>query len=227
MNLRETLFAHQDLKYKAFHCRLVPTVDDDNIIGVRLPELRKIAKQAYRENADNALEYYEEKMVYGFTLGMKKGSAEEHMADLREFAPLIDNWAVCDSCCASFKFTKRYREELLPFLKGYLNGTEYEVRFAVVMLLQYYLTEEYIDEVLDILFGIEREEYYIQMAQAWAIAEAFTKWRDKTLPLLSACILIPAIQNKAIQKMRDSFRISPEDKKMLISFKMEDNTCKE
>ncbi len=220
MNLRKELFAHQDLKYKAFHCRLVPTVDEDNIIGVRLPELRKIAKRAFAENAENLLEYYEEIMVYGFTLGMKKGSAEAHMADLADFVPYITNWAICDSCCASFKFTERYREELLPFLKGYLDGTEFEVRFALVMLMQYYLTEAYIDEVLSVFFSVDREEYYIQMAQAWAIAEAFTKYRDKTLLLLQAQTLPPEVQNKAIQKCRDSFRITKEDKEKLKELKL-------
>lgn len=221
MNLRETLLAHQDLNYKAFHSRLVPNVAPEKIIGVRLPVLRNIAKQAFAENAENRRETYEEVMVWGFTLGMKKGTAEEHIADLTAFVPTIDNWAVCDSCCASFKFTKRYRDELLPFLKGYLDGTEYAVRFAVVMLMQYYLTDEYIDEVLGVLAHLDRGEYYIQMAQAWAITEAFIKYRDKTLPLLQAQTLPPAVQNKAIQKCRDSFRVSKEDKKLLSQSKIQ------
>ena len=220
MELREELFRHQDLTYQSFHKRIVPTVPSERIIGVRLPVLRKIARQAFRENAGNRREYYEEVMVYGFTLGMKKGTAEEHIADLKAFVPLIDNWAVCDSCCASFQFTKQYRAALLPIIKSYLNGTEYEVRFAVVMLLQYYLTEEYIDAVLAALASLDREEYYIQMAQAWAIAEAFTKFRNKTLPLLESRALPAAIQNKAIQKCRDSFRVAAEDKEMLKALKM-------
>ena len=220
MNLRDELFANQDLAYRELHKRIVPNVAPERIIGVRLPVLRKIATAAFRENADNQKEYYEEVMVYGFTLGMKKGTAAEHEADLRGFVPLIDNWAVCDSCCASFKFTKTYRAELFPFLKSYLSGSEYEIRFAVVMLMQYYLTEPYFDEVLALIAGIESDYYYVNMAAAWAIAEAFIRYRDKTLPLIESRQLPVFVHNKAIQKIRESLRVSETDKIYLKTLKI-------
>ena len=220
MNLREELFKNQDLTYRDFHKRLVPNVDEDKIIGVRLPVLRKIARQAFRENAENLLEYYEEVMVYGFTLGMKKGSAEEHISDLQRFVPLIDNWAVCDSCCASFKFTKQYRAQMAEFIKSYLGQGEYETRFAVIMLMDYYLEDEYIDEVLTIFSRINSDCYYVNMAVAWAVSAAFVKYRAKTIALLKSSELSADVQNKAIQKIRDSYRVSQEDKDYLKSFKI-------
>lgn len=220
MELRDELFKEQDLRYREFHSKLVPNIDKKKIIGVRLPLLRKIAKQAFRENADNMLEYYEEIMVYGLTLSMKKCSAIEHIEDLKSFIPLIDNWAVCDTCVSSFKFTNKYKEEIYPFVLSYINKSEYETRFAVVMLMCYYLDGEHIDEVLEILKGIKREEYYVNMAVAWAVATAFVKCREKTLALLFEKSLSPEVQNKSIQKIRDSFRVSKEDKELVKSLKI-------
>lgn len=220
MELRNELFKEQDLRYREFHSKLVPNIDKKKIIGVRLPLLRKIAKQAFRENADNMLEYYEEITVYGLTLSMKKCSAREHIEDLKSFIPLIDNWAVCDTCVSSFKFTNKYKEEIYPFVLSYINKSEYETRFAVVMLMCYYLDGEHIDEVLEILKGIKREEYYVNMAVAWAVATAFVKCREKTLALLFEKSLSPEVQNKSIQKIRDSFRVSKEDKELVKSLKI-------
>lgn len=220
MDLRNELLKEQDLSYREFHSKLVPNIDKKKIIGVRLPLLRKIAKQAFRENADNMLEYYEEIMVYGLTLSMKKCSAIEHIEDLKSFIPLIDNWAVCDTCVSSFKFTNKYKEEIYPFVLSYINKSEYETRFAVVMLMCYYLDSEHIDEVLEILKGIKREEYYVNMAVAWAVATAFVKCREKTLALLFEKSLSPEVQNKSIQKIRDSFRVSKEDKELVKSLKI-------
>ncbi len=220
MNLREELFSKRDFNYKAFHQKLVPNIDSGRIIGVRLPEIRKIAKRAYNENAENALEYYEEIMVYGLTLSFKKCGAEEHMEDLKSFVPLIDNWAVCDTCVCSFKFTNKYKDEMYEFVKGFIGRGEYETRFAVVMLLCYYIDETHVDEVLSLLKGINSDLYYINMAVAWAISVAFVKFRDKTLPLLEEKTLMPDVQNKAIQKIRDSYRVSKEDKELVKCLKI-------
>ena len=143
-----------------------------------------------------------------------------HREDLASFIPLIDNWAVCDSCCASFKFTAQYREELYPFIKSYLSGSEYEARFAVVMLMDYYLTDGYIDEVLSLLCEIKSDYYYVNMAVAWALSVAFVKYRDKTLPYLTQKTLTPAVQNKTIQKIKESYRVTDTDKQLLNSFKI-------
>lgn len=220
MNLRKELFGAQDLKYKDFHKNLVPSVDENRLIGVRLPELRKIARKAYAENAENLLEYYEEIMVYGLTLSYKKCSAEAHMADIEKFVPLIDNWAVCDTCVSSYKFTKKYRAEMFGFVKSYIGRGEYETRFAVVMLMNYYLEDGYIDEVLSLLKSIESDCYYINMAVAWALSAAFVKYREKTLEILKEKSLSADVQNKTVQKIRDSFRVSKEDKEYIKCLKI-------
>ncbi len=219
MDLRQELFDNQDLKYREFHKRLVPNIDGEKIIGVRIPTLRKIAREAFKENAENKLEYYEEIMVYGLTLGMSKCGAEEHMKQLKRFVPLVDNWAVCDTCCSSFKFTKKYKDELYPFILSYIGKGEYETRFAVVMLMDYYLSDEFIDSVLEILASVKSDYYYVNMALAWAVQSAFVKYREKTLELIKSGRLSSDVQNKAIQKIRDSLRASDSDKAMLLKYK--------
>ncbi len=220
MDIRKELFKNQDIKYREFHKNIVPNVDEEKIIGVRIPVQREIAKMAYLENAENKCEYLEEIMVYGFSLSYKKCSAEEHMEDLKSFVPMIDNWAVCDSCCSSFKFTKKYRSEMHDFILSYIGKGEYETRFAVVMLMDYYLTDEYIDEVLGIISSIDSEYYYVNMALSWAVQAAFVKHREKTLKLIKSKVLKPEVQNKAIQKIRDSYRVSDEDKALLLNYKL-------
>lgn len=220
MNLREEIFANQDMKYRAFHKKLIPTVSDDKFVGVRVPILRKIAKQALKENADNKCELYEEIMVFGFTLGLKKCSVEEHISDLKKFVPLIDNWAVCDCCCSSFKFCKEYQPEMYDFVKSYLSKGEYEQRFAVVMLMDYYIDDEHIDKVVDILKNIKGEYYYVNMAVAWALSVAFVKYQSKVMPIIESKVLTCDIQNMTIRKIKDSFRVDKSIKSILSDYTM-------
>ena len=138
MNLREELFILQDLKYRDFHSALVPNIDKEQIIGVRLPELRKIGKKLTDNNFD--WNYYEEIMLHGFYIGYAKITYDERLSLLKEFMPHINNWAVCDCVCSTLKFVNKKRSDFLEFLKPYMNSEkEYELRFAVVMLMDYYL----------------------------------------------------------------------------------------
>lgn len=220
MNVREQIFNNQDLEYRSFHCRLVPTVPAERIIGVRIPILRKIAKQAYESNAEILCNYYEEIMIKGFVIAMKRCSIEEHLKDIEDFLPLIDNWAVCDSFCSSLKFTKKNKEAVFEFIKQYINGTEYEVRFAIVMIMDYFLVDEYIDECLQILTSIISDEYYINMALAWAISVAYIKYAEKILPILKSKVLPAWVHNKSIQKICESHRIDKCKKEYLKSLKI-------
>lgn len=221
MDLRKELFDSQDLEYKNFHIRLVPNINPDTVIGVRTPIMRKIAKQAFRGNAENLCEYYEEKMIYGFTLGLKKCGADEHIEDIRSFVPMIDNWAICDMCTSSFKFIKKYQDEMLDFILSYIGKSEYETRFAVVTLMDYYLDDKHIDMVLNILKSINSEYYYVNMAIGWALATAYCKFDDKVTKILEAKMLSPDVQNKAIQKIRDSFRVTKEQKDYIGTLKIQ------
>lgn len=180
MNVREELFKNQDEKYGDFHSKLIPNIDRDKIIGVRLPNIRKIAKAAAKENAFADTFYYEEKMVKGMVIEYnKKLSLMQRLSLLDEFVPLIDNWAICDCCAATYKFTLKNFDEVFKYILKYKNGSEYEVRFMCVMMLDYFLNEEYIDKVLNILLSIDREEYYINMAIAWTLADAYVDFKDK------------------------------------------------
>ena len=220
MDLRQTLFDNRDLKYKDFHTKLVPNISPDRFIGVRVPVIRKIARQAFKENAYNPCEYYEEVMVKGITMGMKKCSICEHINDIGEFVPLIDNWAICDSCATSFKFISDNLPAYYDFIKGYVGKGEYETRFAVVMLMSFYINDEYIDEVLEILKSIKSDKYYVNMAVAWALSVTYVKFKDKTQRIIESRCLSPWVQNKSIQKIRESFRVSSEDKPYLTQFKI-------
>lgn len=221
MTLREELFENQDLKYKEFQSKLIPTVNPDEIIGVRVPVLRKIGKRLTKENQDFPVEYYEEKMIKGFVIGYKKyDDIHDFLEALSDFVPIIDNWAVCDCVCASLKLTEKNRTALWEFLMQYKNASEYEVRFMIVMLMDYYLTDEYIDEVIDIFKSIKRDEYYINMAIAWALSAAFVKYEDKIMPLFENRELPLWIHNKSIQKTRESFRVDKETKDYLKTLKI-------
>ena len=221
--IREELFKKQDLKYKEFHSSLCPNVDQ--IIGVRVPELRKIAKEIAPTDYDGFLknaqdEYYEELVLQGLVIGYAKISIEETFEYLKEFVPKINSWAVCDTTCSNLKITKNYMNEMWEFLEQYINSqNEYEIRFALVMYLNYYLTDEYIDLILKKIDKITNQEYYVQMAIAWLISFAYIKQREITEKYLLKNNLDKFTQNKSIQKICESYRVSEEDKEKLRKYK--------
>ncbi len=221
--LIERLFELRDVKYRDFHSGLCPGTA--NIIGVRIPMQRKLAQEIARGDfrkflAEAQNEYYEETMIEGFVIAKAKLGLAERLELLRGFVPKIDNWAVCDSVCASFKF----REEDLPKVWDFIlqfqsSTTEFELRSMLIMMLDYFLREEYVEQILVIVNNIKSEQYYVRMAQAWLIAELFVKTREQTLKLLKHNNLAPWVQNKAIQKIRESYRVTPDDKQLLLSYK--------
>lgn len=214
LDIRQELFAAADPKYKAFHKKLIPDVQEDKIIGVRIPQLRKLGKKL--ENDDFAWDYYEEVMLHGFYIGYKKMEYSERLSLLDEFVPRIDNWAVCDCVCASLKFIEKKRTEFLQYLKKYMDSEkEYELRFAAVILMDYYLTDDYIDFSLNWLKNVKSEYYYVQMAVAWALCTAFTKYQDKVMPVLESKTLPKDVQNRTISKIKDSFRVDRNTKEYL------------
>lgn len=221
--IREKIFELADEKYKEFHSGLCPNTN--NIVGVRVPVLRNYAKElakgdfrTYLANAKD--EYYEEVMLQGMVIGLAKMELEERLEYITKFVPKIDNWAVCDVSCAGFKFTKKYQSEVWKFLKPYLESNkEFEIRFGVVMLLDFYITEEYIDKVLEILNKIQHEGYYVKMAVAWAISICYIKFPKETSKLLQQNELDDFTYNKALQKIIESYRVLEQDKKMIRKMK--------
>lgn len=221
--IRQDLFAMQDLKYKEFHGSLCP--DMDNIIGVRIPKLREYAKELYKSNnlKDIKIEdkYYEELVIQGMLIGFQtKEPIEEIIKQVEKFIPKINSWAVCDTFCAGLKITKKYQTEMFKVIKRYLKSTqEYQVRFAIVMLLDYYINDQYIDQVLQILDNVKLEKYYVQMANAWAISICLIKYYNKTLDFLNTTKIDDFTYNKGIQKAIESYRITNDQKEYLRTLK--------
>lgn len=222
-DIRKKLFELQDLKYKEFHSSLCPNVD--KIIGVRTPKLKEIAKQIAKENYKEFLqnaqdEYYEELVLQGLVIGYAKISIEDTFKYLEKFVPKINSWAVCDITCANLKITKKYVNEMWKFLEKYINSDkEYEIRFALVMYLDYFLTDEYIDYILRKIDKITNKEYYVQMAIAWLVSIAYIKQKEKTEAFLQNNKLDKFTQNKSIQKICESYRVSNEDKEKVRKYK--------
>lgn len=222
-DIRKKLFESQDLKFKEFHSSLCPNVD--KIIGVRTPKLKEIAKQIAKENYEEFLqnaqdEYYEELVLQGLVIGYAKISIEDTFKYLEKFVPKINSWAVCDVTCANLKITKKYMEEMWNFLEKYINSNkEYEIRFALVMYLDYFLTDEYIDDILRKTDKITNKKYYVQMAIAWLVSIAYIKQKEKTEVFLQNNKLDKFTQNKSIQKICESYRVSNEDKEKVRKYK--------
>ena len=195
--IRQDLFEIQDLKYKEFHGSLCP--DMDNIIGVRIPKLREYAKELYKSNKLEDIKigdkYYEELVIQGMLIGFQtKAPIEEAIKQVKEFVPKINSWAVCDTFCAGLKITKKYQTEMFKIIKEYLKSKqEYEVRFAIVMLLDYYINDQYIDQVLQILNNIKLDKYYVQMANAWAISICLIRYYNKTLEFLKTTKIVSVL----------------------------------
>ena len=218
--IKQKLFELQDEKYKKFHSSLCPGTN--NIIGVRVPILRNYAKDLLRKYKINELlnqvdnEYYEEIMLKGMLIGLSKEDFITLKAYIEDFVPKIDNWAICDVFCSGLKSTKRYKEEMWNFLQKYLNSKEeFEIRFAVVMILDYYIEEKYLDREFEIFDSIKSRDYYVQMAVAWAISICLIKFYDRTLDYLKSANLDDFTYNKAIQKAIESYRLSKEQKEVL------------
>ncbi|MBN9648473.1 DNA alkylation repair protein [Terrisporobacter glycolicus] len=222
--IRQELIKLADDKYRSFHSNLCPGVE--NILGVRLPLLRKIAKSLSKEedyynylnNGDT--KYYEEIMIEGLIIGYLKTDNENRFNYIKNFIPKIDNWAICDSFCNNLKFTKKNINEVWNFILPYTSSeNEFDIRFAIVMMLNFYIIEDYIDDVLNTLNKINHDGYYVKMAVAWAVSYAYIDFPQKTLAFLKNNNLDNFTYNKSLQKIIESTRVSKEDKDLMRSLK--------
>lgn len=222
-NITEHLFALQDLEYKKFHSKLMPTINPDVIIGVRTPELRKFAKQlAKSTDVELFLQelphrYYEENNLHGFLIESIKGF-DACIAALNQFLPYVDNWATCDMM--SPKVLKKDLPRLYEWVKIWIaSGETYTVRFGVNMLMKYFLDEAFSPEYPALVASVRSEEYYVKMVVAWYFATALAKRYDAVLPYIEEHRLDAWTHNKTIQKAVESYRISPEQKTYLKTLK--------
>ena len=213
---QKLLFENQDLKYKEFHQKLMPTVDADSVIGVRVPLLRSIAKNFSFDKNEfmNELphDYYEENNIHAFLIENIK-DFDKCIYETERFLPYIDNWATCDMMRP--KVFKANKDILLTFIQKWLKSENcYTVRYGIGMLNSYYLDDEFDTKYLDMAI-IESQEYYINMMIAWYFATALTKHFDATLPYIVEYRLPKWVHNKAIQKANESLRISNQNKEIL------------
>ncbi|PIC56592.1 DNA alkylation repair protein [Sporosarcina sp. P12(2017)] len=222
--IRKQLVERMDSDYQKFSSALIPNVN--HILGVRMPELRKLAKEIakddwrlYLQTAND--EYFEEVMLQGLVIGYVKADLEELLMYVAKFVQKIDNWSVCDSFCSGLKVTKHNKERVWSFLQPYMDSEkEYELRFGIVMLLIYYSEPDYIDRVLGLLDRVEHEGYYVKMAVAWALSICFVKLPDKTMDYLAEENSLDLFTyNKALQKITESTRVEQDMKKVIRSMK--------
>ncbi|MBO7611262.1 MAG: DNA alkylation repair protein [Elusimicrobia bacterium] len=223
--IRKELLALADPKYKEFHSSLCPGTD--NIIGVRIPVLRNYAKKLSKQEnfteyiSFNKTVYYEEVMLQGMLIGfIRNTDIKEVLSIIKNFVPKIDNWAVCDIFCSGLKTVNKNKETVWNFIQKYLKSKkEFELRFAIVMMLDYFIDNEYIDKVLTILDNIKHDGYYVKMAVAWAISIAFVKFPDKTMKYLKKNNLDDWTYNKSLQKICESLRVDKSTKEKIKKMK--------
>lgn len=221
--ITEKLLDLQDISYKQFHSKLMPTINPDVIIGVRTPALRKLAKQlAGTSEAMMFLQelphhYYEENNLHAFLIESIK-EFDECITELHRFLPFVDNWATCDMLAP--KALKKDLPKLYEWIKVWLaSGDVYTIRYGVNMLMKYYLDEEFLPEYPELVAAISSEEYYVKMVVAWYFATALAKQYDAVLPYIENGVLDHWTHNKTIQKAVESYRITSEQKAYLKTFR--------
>ncbi|MBQ8504423.1 MAG: DNA alkylation repair protein [Clostridia bacterium] len=225
-DIHKELFLLQDLSYRDFHAKLMPTVDKEKIIGIRTPELRKYATSFAKDKRAEAFlsalphEYYEENNLHGFLI-QKIKSFDECVTELDRFLPFVDNWATCDMM--SPKVLKKEPEKLLNKIKEWLSSEHaYTVRFGVKCLMDFYLDDNFSEYVIELVSKVRHEDYYVKMVCAWFFATALAKQYDSTLPYITEKKLEKQIHNKAIQKAVESYRISDDTKEYLKKLKIKE-----
>ena len=224
-NIKDILKEYIDEIFKDFTSVLIPGARP--ILGVRVPILRKLAKEIAKDDWQTYLkeateDTYEEVAIKGFVIGYAKAELKGLLPYIAEHIEKIDDWSLCDGFCSNLKVVEKHQEEFLEFLLPYAKiDDEFKQRVVAVMLMTYYLTDDYIDMSLEVLDSLKNEKYYCKMAVAWAIATAWAKQREKTYCFMQEGnnTLDDWTYNKAIQKMLESYRVSDEDKDMLRKMK--------
>ena len=219
--LEQKIIANIDEKYKQFHSQLVPNT---LVRGVRIPTLRKIAKEfcKYDDFLQNiTLDNYEAVSVACYYIGLTTKDVKKLNRNLQIVLPHINNWAICDTFVSSLKILKTKKAEFLDTIQQCLNSQkEFEVRFAIVCLLSYYIEDVDTKFLFDKMISLQNKSYYIDMAIAWLVSVAFVKRKEETLKLLQNKKLVANVQNTSISKICDSFRVSKDDKLLVKKLRL-------
>ena len=223
MNIREELFALRDEEYAAFQQKLIPGVPAERVIGVRVPELRKLAKRYYKDSEHRQFlqalphGYYDEDLLHALLIAEEKDFAR-CLEETEAFLPFVDNWAVCD--IFSPKVFAKHKEELLQRIRIWAKSEKtYTCRFGIGMLMQHFLDTDFDAAYLEIPATVQSEEYYVNMMLAWFFATALAKQWEATIPYLENKRLARWTHNKTIQKARESYRMTAAEKEYLKRLK--------
>lgn len=221
--ITERLFKLQDKKYRELQSKIIPNINVDNIIGVRTPELRKLAKELVKNNNFKEFleelphKYFDEDQLHAFIISEIK-DYDECISYVRSFIPYVNNWATCDQM--SPKVFKKHTDELLNEIKEWIKSKEtYTIRFGVGLLMQLYLDDKFKPDYLKMVSSIKSKEYYVNMMLSWYFATALAKQYNATITYIENQILDTWVNNKTIQKAIESYRITPEQKEYLRGFK--------
>ncbi|MBF0990119.1 MAG: DNA alkylation repair protein [Clostridiales bacterium] len=217
--IQEKLFEYQDLGYREFNSKLIPNIDKETMIGVRIPDIRKIEKSLSIEEKEQFLmdlphKYFEENMLHGIIISNMK-DYNKVITNLEKFLPYVDNWAVCDSI--SPKILKKNREKVITNVLSWIKSNHtYVCRFGIGMIMQLYLEDEYFKKsYLDIIAEIKTEDYYINMMRAWTFQVALVKQWKEAILYIEKGLLDEFTHNKTISKSCDSYKIEKEKKEYL------------
>lgn len=223
MKIVNKLFELQDKKYQELQFKIIPNIDSNTIIGVRTPELRKLAKEIVKEDYQYFLDdlphkYFDENQLHAFIISEIK-DYDECINYINKFLPYVDNWATCDQLSPKV-FKKNTDKLLIPIKKWIKTKDTYTIRFGIGMLMSYYLDDNFDVKYLDWVSKIKSNEYYINMMIAWYFATALAKQYDCTIKYIENNILDSWTHNKTIQKAIESYRVSDEHKKYLRTLKI-------
>ena len=221
--IRDELFKLQDIKYRDFNAKLIPNIDVETMIGVRSPEMKKLAKKIYKEDSfreflnDLPHKYYDEYILHVQIINLIK-DYEEAIRYIEEILPYVDNWAVCDTLGP--KVLKKHPEEVYEKIIKWINDDKtYTIRFGIVTLMSNYLDDYYKKEHLEIISDIKSDEYYINMAIAWYFSYALIKQYEDALEIKKLGKMDKFVHNKSIQKAVESLRVDKETKEYLKTLK--------
>lgn len=222
-SITEKLFSMQDIKYRDFQVKLIPEISVENVIGIRTPELRKYAKELVKSGntaqflSELPHKYFDENQLHAFIIS-EVSNYEEAIKLTEEFLPYVDNWATCDQLRP--KAFKKNRDKLIDRIKAWISSDKtYTIRFGIGMLMCHFLDDDFKAEYLELVAGVRSEEYYVNMMIAWYFATALAKQYDHAVKYLESNSLSQWVHNKTIQKARESFRITAEQKEYLKTLK--------
>lgn len=223
----DKLFELQDIKYRKFNKNLCPDTNKE-MLGIKIPVLRKLAKEILKENdnwkefvKNENVQYFEDVILQGFIIAYSKLDFEEKLEYISLFVPRIDSWEICDTFVPTLKIKDEFLEQYWKYISKYLNSKkEFEIRFAIISMLDYFINDKYIDKVIERLDKISHEGYYVKMGVAWTMAEIGIKYNQKAMTYLKGNNNLDKFTyNKTLQKMIESYRIDDTQKNELRKMK--------